>query len=107
MPDTLLFDAEVFTAAVSIPDRPDMFIVIACGGEGIWAIPSTLRGMFIDQASAERAVAGLTSFWKHARVVRIPGEKGHLLRAAWRCSHCGGYDAGGLILHCSGCGREG
>ena len=78
MPDALLFDAEVLEAQVFIPDRPDLFVVIACGGEGVWAIPSTLRGMFIDQVSAERAVAGLTSFWKHPRVVRIPGEKGHL-----------------------------
>lgn len=29
------------------------------------------------------------------------------IRAAWRCPHCGGYDAGVLLLHCSGCGREG
>lgn len=30
-----------------------------------------------------------------------------LLRHEWRCPHCGGYDSGGLVLHCSGCGRPG
>lgn len=29
------------------------------------------------------------------------------LRRAWKCPHCGGHDAGGVELHCSGCGRPG
>ena len=77
MPDALLFDAEVLKASVGIPDRPDLFIVIACGREGGWSIPSTLRVVFTDQAAATRAAAGLDSYWRHPRVVRIPGEKGH------------------------------
>ena len=77
MPDALLFTAEVLNAAVVVPDRPDLFIVIACDRVGGWAIPSTLRVVFTDQAAATRAAAGLDSYWRHPRVVRIPGEKGH------------------------------
>ena len=76
MPDALLFDAEALKAAVFVPDRQDMFFILAYG-DGVWSIPSTLRHIFNDQASAERAAAHLSPHWHHVRVVRIPGEKGH------------------------------
>ena len=72
-----LFDAEVMEAAVPIPERKDLFLVIACGDK-VWAMPSTMRGLFVDQDAAVKAANRLSSYWHHVRIVRIPGEKGHL-----------------------------
>lgn len=75
---TTLFDAEVYTVPLKVPERRELYLVLACMADGTWTVPSALRscgGLWLTPEAAHKAADELSGVWLHKRIVRIPGEK--------------------------------
>ncbi len=72
-------------------------------------LPDSERKRIFD--AGFRACRGMGDNWSHYRGIQalriFKAAMTNLAREDWRCPHCGGYDAGGAHLYCSGCGRRG